>query len=275
MPGTNNSEKNRIYDTAAGALWHLAVYEPVHGGREFTNMAGAALLDFIGSRFRLGQDDHVLELCSGTGEVCRYLAARSRCTVTGIELNSAQLRHARLKHHRLPPDVRGRIRYVQADVTTWQPDRAYDLVIAIDSLALLPEPGHALAIAHAALAPGGSLAFADILGGPTLTERVRTRTWDYDGIRPLPAPPETAAMLTGLGFTDVAYTDISDAAVDCFRAISGALTLNRRAIESVCDHGEYAHWRESTEFYVDSFASGQLTYWRYTAEKPDSEGEIR
>ena len=261
-------DKNKIYDTAAGALWHLAVYEPVHGGREFTNMAGAALLDSISAQFDLGAGDHVLELCSGTGEVCRYLATRRACTITGVELNSAQLRHARLKHRDLPTKVRKRVRYVQGDVTTWLPDRRSDLVIAVDSLALLSKPKLALGVAYEALLPGGHLAFADILAGPRLSPEVRAQTWEYDGIRPLPQPEDTAATIADLGFQDVRFADISNAAVACFRAISGALTSKRLAIESVCTAEEYRHWRESTEFYVDSFASGELTYWRYTARHP-------
>lgn len=260
--------QNKIYDTAAGALWHLAVYEPVHEGREFTNMAGAALLDSIGSEFNLGAGHRVLELCSGTGEVCRYLAGRFECQITGIELNAAQLEHARLKHRQLPSSVKRRIRYLRGDVNTWIPDTSYDLVVAVDSLALMNDPGDALAVAHAALRPGGHLVFADILTGRELSDRVRGTAWEYDGIRPLPQPADTAELLSHLGFTDIEYADISPAAVDCFRIISGALTVRRRAIRDVCTQEEYDHWCESTEFYLDSFTRRELSYWRYTARRP-------
>lgn len=272
IPSTDQLlDKNKLYDTAAGALWHLAVYEPVHNGREFTNMAGAALLDTIGTEFSLGPESKVLEMCSGTGEVCRYLATRFQCRITGIELNSSQLRHARLKHRQLPSDAAKRIRYVQGDVNTWRPDTAYDLVVAVDSLALMSDPGDALAMAYSALRPGSHLAFADILAGRGLSAPVRAQTWDYDGIRPLPQPADTAELLAHLGFTDVGYTDISDAAVDCFRVISGALTLKKQDIDKVCTPEEYRYWCDSTDFYVNSFASGELTYWRFTARRPEKE----
>lgn len=261
------AEKNKIYDTAAGALWHLAVYEPVHGGLEFTNMAGAALLDFIGATY-VGEDDQVLDLCSGTGETCRYLATRYRCSVTGIELNSALLRHAVGKQRNLPLDVQRRIRFRQADVTTWESDRPYDLVLSVDSLTLLAEPRRALLMAFEALAPGGHLILADIVSGPELTEPVRTQVWEYDGIRPLPPAEATGAILTGIGFQNLARADMSDTAVDCFLKIFDALQEKSREIESVCGADEYQLWCESTQFYLRSFSSGELNYWRYTAQHP-------
>jgi sarcosine/dimethylglycine N-methyltransferase len=260
--------QNKIYDTAAGALWHLAVYEPVHEGREFTNMAGAALLDSIGTEFGLGAGHSVLELWSGTGEVCRYLAGRFDCQITGVELNPSQLDHARLKHRQLPASVQKRVRYLRGDVNTWMPDRPYDLVVAVDSLALMNDPGDALAVAHAALRPGGHLVFADILTGRELSDRVRGTAWEYDGIRPLPQPADTAELLSHLGFVDIVHTDISAAAVDCFRIISGALTVRQRAIQDVCTAEEYQHWCESTEFYLDSFIRRELSYGRFTARRP-------
>lgn len=262
------AEKNKMYDTAAGALWRLAVYEPVHGGLEFTNMAGSALLDFIGATYDVGEGDHVLDLCSGTGETCRYLATRYRCAVTGIELNKALLRHAVGKQRDLPLDVRGRIRFRQADVTTWQPDRPYDLVLAVDSLTLLIKPRLALLMAFEALVPGGHLVLADIVSGPELTGPVRAQVWEYDGIRPLPPANTTGAMLNDVGFQNLASTNMSDIAVSCFRKISNALQENSSEIESVCGADEYQLWCESAQFYLRSFSSGELNYWRYTAQRP-------
>ncbi|MEU7484872.1 class I SAM-dependent methyltransferase [Streptomyces sp. NPDC042319] len=262
------AEKNRIYDTAAGALWRMAVYEPVHEGLEFTNMAGAPLLDLVATTYGTGEDTHVLDLCSGTGEVCRYLATRHGHTVTGIELNSAQLRHAVRRQRDLSPDVQRRIRIHQGDVTVWHPDRLYDLVLAVDSLTLLAEPERALETAFDALVPGGHLILADIVAGATLTQRVREQVWDYDGIRPLPQAPATEALLTGAGFRDPTGTDISDAAITCFQKIRQALRRRSREIKSVCEPAEYELWLTSTDFYLRSFSQGELTYWRYAAEHP-------
>ena len=87
-------EKNRIYDTAADDIWRRVVYDPVHDGWEFTNMGGRHVLDYVGRLAQASPGRRVVELCSGLGDTCRYLARVFDCEVTGIELNPRQIARA-------------------------------------------------------------------------------------------------------------------------------------------------------------------------------------
>ncbi len=260
-------EKNAIYDRVTTEIWRLAVYQPVHAGREFTNIAGAPLLDSVATACQLGADQHVLELCSGTGAVGRYLSSRYGCAVTGVELNQAQIDHARQARAAAGPDA-ARVSFVQDDVTRWQPDRLYDLALIVDSLTLLPEPTAVLRTVRRALRSGGWFAFADTVAGPAISAETVGRTWDLDGIRPLPGPDALVELLTSAGLADVRLTEMTDVAVACFSAISAALRERSREITAVVTPDEYDEWRTSTEFYLDSYRNGQLTYWRGMARRP-------
>src|SRR5262245_53222974 len=68
--------KNRQYDTVGDEVWRIAVYEPVHHGWEFTNAGGAPVLDALAFACQVEPGSAVLELCSGTGAVARYLHLR-------------------------------------------------------------------------------------------------------------------------------------------------------------------------------------------------------
>ncbi|MFV2123276.1 MULTISPECIES: class I SAM-dependent methyltransferase [unclassified Solwaraspora] len=266
---SDGADKNHIYDSVTAPIWQLAVYQPVHAGWEFTNVGGAALLDQITEPLRLGARHRVLECCSGTGAVSRYLNVRRGCAVTGVEINEKQLDHAR----RLAtgnPDLR----YVLGDVERWQPDGAYDLVLAIDSLSLLADPQAVMRTAHRASYPRGVFAMADTVAGSSMSDETRGRAWDLDGMRPLPGPTATVRMLRSAGFDDVELTDCTAMAVECFERIGTALVRREDEISALVSADELRHWRDSSEFYLAAYRSRQLTYWRGVARHNDHRGTV-
>lgn len=262
-------DKNSLYDDASDDLWRLAVYEPVHGGWEFANMAGARLLDYAAIRLRLDAGTRVLELCSGAGAVGRYLVTRFGCPVTGVEVNRAQWEYARKRAGELPVDRSGLLRFVHADLAGWEPDQLYDVVLALDSISLLGDfSREVFRLAFRALRPGGRLVISDMSPGPFTTTDIRARIWDYDGIRPLPEPEGLRALLRASGFTDVELTDITGVAADCYRRIVSA--LKGRAAEAVAVAGpdRYREWLDVCTFYRELFETGGLAYQRCLARRP-------
>lgn len=260
-------DKNLLYDTVTGPIWRKAVYEPVHGGWEFTNIAGARLLDAVVTMFRIGPLTHVLEFCSGTGAVARYLNQRAGCSVTGVELNSVQLATARRARAEAGPGL-ARVSFVEGDVTRWQPDRLYDLALVIDSLTLLSDPVAALRNARRALCSEGWLIFSDTAAGPRMTADTERQAWDLDGLRPLPRHPGTVDLFASAGMTDVHTIDATDTAVDCFQTIAAALTDRADELAAVATAEELADWHVSTHFYLDAYRTRQLTYWHGCARRP-------
>jgi 2-polyprenyl-3-methyl-5-hydroxy-6-metoxy-1,4-benzoquinol methylase len=94
-----------------------------------------------------------LDIACGAGRNAVWLAARG-WTVTGVDFSDVALANAR----RLASEREVEVEWVQADVRSWEPDRAdADLVVAL--YLQLPAAQRRLALGHAsaALAPGGTL----------------------------------------------------------------------------------------------------------------------
>jgi len=254
-------ERNRIeYDDAADPYWRLTVYEPSHRGWGFASVAGRRILDEGAARAGLGPGSRALELCSGLGDTCRYLASRHGCRVTGVEINRHQVTRAAARLARLDPEAAARVDYVEADVLDWRPPDRYDLVLAVDALLLLEDRGRALATARAALAPGGLLAVADVFAGPAITERVREYVWSEDGILGLPTPAEQVADLAAGGFVEVETADWTGLAVDCFRRMIDASHRHRDALVAAKGPARYRRWMRNARLYRRWFDRRVLVY---------------
>jgi S-adenosylmethionine-diacylgycerolhomoserine-N-methlytransferase len=118
-------------------------------------LAGRA--ELIGS-LPLPEQAHVVELGGGTGRNAEFfgptLARIARIDV--VDLCAPLLVRARERAQRIP-----QLRAVEADATTWQPDRAVDAVILSYALTMIPDWRAAIDNAVAMLKPGGVLGVVD------------------------------------------------------------------------------------------------------------------
>lgn len=260
-------ERNRLeYDDAADPYWRLTVYDAFHDGWWFASIGGARILDFLAGYAALGAESEVLEICSGLGDTCRYLAARHGCRVTGVEWNSRQVAQARRRLRALDPEAAARVRLLRADALAWEPDRRYDAAIAIDSLMLLEDRPRAVATLRAALAPGGKLVAADVLAGERISDEVRRFIWEEDGILDLPSPTEQAAMLASAGFAHVEVADLTEVGEACFAAMVRESERHRAVLVAAKGEARYARWLRNARIYRDAFAHRTLAYTRLAAE---------
>jgi sarcosine/dimethylglycine N-methyltransferase len=258
---------HREYDRGVDPLLVLAVYRPVHDGWYFTNIGGRTVLDFVGERALLGPGRRALELCSGLGDTCRYLAQRFGCDVTGIELNRAQLDAAR---ERLAedPELAARIDYVEGDVLTWTPPLPYHAVYAIDSVMMIPDVRAVLASAWRALAPGGRLVLAEIAGGPFIDEAARQYAWEEGAIISLPGADEYRATLSASGFVDIEIEDLTAQAVEFFASVRAATEARRSEMVAIGGIEAHDKWLSMADAYATHFRAGRYQYLRATAVRP-------
>ncbi|HEX8185684.1 MAG TPA: methyltransferase domain-containing protein [Blastocatellia bacterium] len=264
------ARKNReIYDETSDPVWRLAVYQPLHGGWEFINLGGQWLLDTFAAQAMLGPDKSILELCSGQGATCRYLAERFECRVTGVEMNPRQVEQARARLKEVSPQVARRVELVEANILCWNPERVYDAVYTIDSLMLVDDIQGALSKAYASLRPGALLMIAVILAGPHIDERMRRFAWEVDGMISLLAPSNYRHLLSSAGFREIDCRDITARAIDSSELIASALDQNRGAIVDLQGEEVYRGWLDVGEVYLAGFRSGKLSYYLITARRDD------
>lgn len=259
-------EKNRIYDEAANALWRTVVYEPVHDGWEFTNMGGRAILDYVGEFAEASAGKRVLELCSGLGATCCYLAEKFDCRVTGIELNRHQIGHAlqRLAHK---PALAEKVEFIESDIRHWHAVQLFDVAFTLDSLMLVNSVDEILLNVHSALKPGGVVVLTEMTSGPNVTAELLNFIWRLDGMITVPPPLEYHKMLTAAGFSDIEITDVTYLAQDCFQRMANAVQAQREKLLETMDATEIDNWLKLTDFYLNSFRNEQFSYSRITARR--------
>lgn len=258
-------EKNRIYDRAAEAIWRRVVYGPVHDGWEFTNMGGRHILDYVGQCAGLS-GSNVVELCSGLGDTCRYLARNFKCHVTGVEMNPHQYESAMERLSRDPESI-GKIDFVLSQARDWQPEKSFDVAFTLDSLALVNGVQGILSKIHSVLKPGGVVVLTEMTSGPNVTKELLEFVWKLDGMITLPTTVEYEAMLVEAGFSGIEILDVTNLAEDCFEQMSTTLQVQKDELLEVIAAGEYDSWEKLTSFYSGCFRNRQFTYSRITAQR--------
>lgn len=156
----------------------------------------------------------ILELACGTGLWTQRLASLARA-VTAVDSSPEMLalNRARLESS----GIEGNVRYVQADLFTWTPDRRYDVIFFSFWLSHVPPERFDTfwALARDALAPGGRVFFVDSLytetstasdhalegqEATTLSRRLNDGR-EYRIVKVFHAPYALAARLRALGWT--------------------------------------------------------------------------
>lgn len=255
-------EKNRdIYDHSDDALWQRIVYQPVHGGWHFANIGGRFVLDRVGAQARLGPDSAVVDLCCGSGAAACYLAQTFGCSITGLDLNGSQIDRAR---ERAGSD--DRLHFEQADVAAWRPSRRYDLVFTLDSLTLIPDLPRLFANCRQALRAGGTLAIAEVVAGPHLSQEMRAFALAEDGAVNLVTADQLATIVAAAGFGQVDAVSLDDQAVDAFTRIYRSARGRAPWDESLLPR--VAEWQCLSDRYLTAFTSRELGYVEITAVAP-------
>ena len=247
-----------IYDNSDDALWQRLVYEPLHAGWHLANIGGRGILDFAARFGHIETESHVLDMCCGSGDACLYVAENFGCKVTGVDANESQIARARRRLEGRRPGVD--VHFVTADVRTWKPERAYDLVYSLDSFGLIPDLPGVLRTSLSALATGGSLVLADVVAGPNITVDLRRFMLAVDGIVSLPTVDEYVPLISKAGFLKPDVLDLTDLAERSFEKIHRVAVSSKATAFPNLPSARLIEWRELSARYRNAFASRELRY---------------
>lgn len=253
----------QVWDASDDPRWRLTIYEPLYGGKIFANVGGPALLDYMGAYAGLGPEHSVLELGSGMGDGCEYVASRFGSRVTGVEMSTQQIERARARHR---DSVSRGFEFVEADMLQWEPSQSYDVVYFGDMLAVAQDRRALLERVHRWLRPGGALTITDIVAGPDLSDADRAFIWEADGFD-VPFEAVSLAQIRDAGFRELDVTDITHTAVALQETILEASYRHKTTLVDAVGADSWQDWVQGARDYRRLFAERKLVSLRIGARR--------
>jgi cyclopropane fatty-acyl-phospholipid synthase-like methyltransferase len=228
---------------------------------------GTAAVDDAAVALGLGPASRVLDIGSGLGGPARYLADRTGCAVTALELQPEL--HDTGERLTARTGLDGRVSHLNADILNGPPPGpGYDSIVSMLCFLHIPDRSALFASCSAALVPGGRIFIDDYVERSPLDPTSVTALADIVHCPYLPDESAYTAHLVEAGFVDVEVVDKSsdwsafvNARYDAFRDAQDE--LNRR-------YGE-ATVSELDRFYgtvARLFAGAGLGGARITARRP-------
>lgn len=156
LRGIDYSEVHRIHSPANRALRRDLWLEGDDLGQQ--SFVTPAYFDRFAAILGMGADSRVLDVGSGTGGPALYLAERTGCDMTGLEVNEVGVEIA----HRMTAEagIGDRVRFVQADGMDMPfPDGSFDIVISMNVMNVFADKVGLFREVRRVLRPGGTWAF--------------------------------------------------------------------------------------------------------------------
>ena len=214
---------------------------------------GALAVDQAIAALAIEAAGRVLDVGSGLGGPARYMAEKTGCRVTAIELQSDLDDVARSLTARC--GLAGRVEHVCGDVLTAALEAGgYDAVVSWLAVYHIAEPGRLFARLHDALRPGGMIYVEDFFlhGGFSAEEQPILDEVIY--AQSLPKRDEYIGHLKDAGFHDIRFEDMTGQWMPF--VIERATAYRARLDEHRALHG-----REMTDA-LDRFYDGVATLFR-------------
>lgn len=159
----------------------------------------------------------ILDVGSGLGGTARYLAARYRCRVIGIDLTDAYCALARRISAWVGLSERTEFRQGDALRLPFE-DGSFALAWTEHAQMNIPDKQTFYSEIHRVLRPGGRLAFHDIFAGDGGDVHFPVPWASRPALSALARVDEVRSVLASTGFAELAWQDRTAAALDWFRA---------------------------------------------------------
>jgi sarcosine/dimethylglycine N-methyltransferase len=162
---------------AASGIALDAITEEVLQQHDQDHYGGTAATDRLISEADVRVDDVVLDVCSGMGGPARYLAWKSGCNVTGLDLTASRVEGA-TELTRLA-GLSDAVRFVHGNALDMPFGNAsFTLAVAQESFAHIPDKPRLLAECARVLRPAGRLVFSDIVHKGNLSVQDQQRLFE-------------------------------------------------------------------------------------------------
>ncbi|MGC9436001.1 MAG: SAM-dependent methyltransferase [Methanomicrobiales archaeon] len=259
-----DSDVDAIYQsTWGGENIHCGIYERTDDVRQ----ASMETNRFLADHLDLGSDARVLDLGSGYGGLCRYLARRYGCRVTGLNISERQNRRAIQKNR-----SEGLDHLIDIQQGTFQDppfgDGEFDAIVSQDALVHSPSKPRVIREACRILSPGGRLAFFDILlGDENIPEKEQQEIYRRIRLTDMATFLYYHTLLQKAGFRILTIQNRTPDLTTHYARVRDVLLDKYTVLTSRIPGDTIKNAIDGMEMWVDKSRSGKVCWGFFAAEK--------
>jgi SAM-dependent methyltransferase len=227
---------------------------------------GAAAVEVLARRGRIGPTSRVLDLCAGLAGPARQVATGRGARVVALELSAARAAGAARLTRRV--GLGRQVLVVRGDARALPFAGAiFDACLSQEALLHITGKAAVLRECHRVLVPGGRLVFTDWIAHPRLADRERARLREWMAATAIESLAGYRALLGRAGFREIDGEDITDE----WRGALGRRLEAYRAMGDELDarvgKGRREDYLRLFLFLVDLVENGKLGGGRFSATR--------
>ena len=200
----------QIFDAvAARGIARHAITEEVLQQHDQDHYGGTAAVDRLVAQAKVVAADRVLDICSGLGGPARYIAWKTGCQVTGLDLTTSRVEGASALTE--AAGLAAQVSFRQGNALALPfADESFTLAISQEAFAHIPDKPTLVAGISRVLQPAGRLVFSDILSRQPLASDDARRLFDGMRFSEIATEADYRAWLQGADLKVVHVTDLSE-----------------------------------------------------------------
>jgi ubiquinone/menaquinone biosynthesis C-methylase UbiE len=200
----------QIFDAVADrGIERQHITEEVLQLHDQDHYGGTAAVDRLMAEAGVMTADRVLDICSGLGGPARYIAWKTGCQVTGIDLTASRVVGAAALTEAAGLGERVQFRQGNALALPFA-DASFTLAISQEAFAHIPDKPTLVAGIARVLQPGGRLVFSDILSRERLGDDDARRLFDGMRFSEIATEEDYRGWLQAAGMNVVNVIDLSN-----------------------------------------------------------------
>ena len=165
---------------AARHIAHEDITQAVLSAHDQDHYGGTEAVDRLMAQAAITTQDHVLDVCAGMGGPARYIAWKTGCQVTGLDLTASRVAGAQTLT--AAAHLTEQVRFVHGNALEMPFDAAqFTCIISQEAFAHIPNKRQLIGQCERALAPGGRMVFSDIMSHQALGRPDAQKL--FDGMR--------------------------------------------------------------------------------------------
>lgn len=257
---------DQIYRTIWGDNIHLGI--PRDGQVAYDHIDAMEHTNEIMAGFiKLTPESTVLDLGCGYGSSARYLALNYKCHVTGTNISDKELQVA--SERAAEANLSNLLLFEYGDFHDLKySDASFDVIWSQEAFLHGIDKNKILSECYRVLAPGGILAFTDILVRKDTPEEDRIKIYDRVKSPDMWDAPDYESALSALGFTVKQSNDWSEHVASSYGWVRDRLKENRTSLSSRVDTGTIDNTLNALTFWVESANANKIGWAFLIAEKP-------